>query len=430
MHAAAAPAPVATQPDGDPVNPRVSAYLRDLDAEPAAVHAAIEALTPAELASYGARAYHLNFLSLYGTEWALEEVERASHRALRHKLWRGWEFYAGWRRMDRALEHEADPSAAARGMTALDGWPAALEAIRGAGKSVVLCSLHLGAYRDLPLDLVRLGHRVTVPLNTSAHEQSSDAVSRTHPALIGRWNLVNVDRPGGSVALARAARRGDLLFAYVDGNTGTDGPWGDQGRTTVRFLGFPLRVKDGMARLAAALGAPLLPVAAPRRGGGSAEVRVGEPIDPGGRLKGDAQDRFAHHATQALYDFYEPHVRAAPHEWESMCFMHRWRERPVPAAATPARESSAPAAGRAWRIDRRRAAVMDTAAGPVLVNVQSLRSFRVPEWAVGALARLEAEPGLDEPWLERAELTPEGRARTLELVAQLEAQGVVEPIPG
>jgi lauroyl/myristoyl acyltransferase len=409
------------QPEGDPVNARVSAYLRDLEADPAAVHAAIHALTPPELAAYGARAYHLNLLSLYGAEWAPERVERAAGDAMRGKLWRGWQFYSGWRRLSRVLEREGE--GAAPRLAAMEGWPRALETIRGAGTPVVVCTLHLGAYRDIPLELALLGKRIMLPVNTSGFEQTSDALSHSHPLVSGRWRLANVDRPGGAVALARAARQGDLLFAYVDGNTGTDGPWGTQGRTTVSFLGFEVRVKDGMARLAAALGAPVVPLVSPRLGADRAEVRVGEPIDPGGRLKGEAQDRFAHQATQALYTFFEPNVRAAPHEWESLCFLHRWRERPEapPASAAPAAEPA-----RGYRLDQRRVALVDSAAGPVLMNVQSLRSFRVPDWARGAVAELTREGGLREPWLADAE--PASRARTLEFVAQLQAHGVVVPV--
>jgi len=424
--AAPPPAPAAPQAGGDPGNPRVSAYLRDLDADPAAVHAAIQSLTPAELAAYGARAYHLNLLSLYGESWPCERVERAAGEAMRHKLWRGWEFYAGWRRTGRAMEAAGDQAdAAGRARVALDGWERALETLRGAGGQAVLCTLHLGAYRDLPLDLALLGYRLTLPVNTSAYEQTMDALSRTHPLLRGRWKLANVDRPGGSVALARAARQGDLLFAYVDGNTGTDGPWGEQGRTTVRFLGFEVRVKDGMARLAAALGAPVVPLVAPRRPDGRAEVRVGEPLHPGGRLKGEAQDRFAHDATQALYAFFEPHVQHAPHQWESVCFLHRWRARPQPPAAPGGAELEA---GRAYRIDRRRVAVLDTAAGPVLMNVRTLRSFRVPGWAGEVLARLGAPAGVGERWLAQAEMDEENRTRAWDFVSQLRAQGVVEPV--
>jgi lauroyl/myristoyl acyltransferase len=365
---------------------RVAAYQRDLEADPAAVRAAVEVLSDEELVSQGLRPYQLNYLSLFGEAWPPEQVQAAARAAIRHKIWRGWEFYAGMRRVSRALAAPGiDAAAAAPGFARLEGWDEVLRVIDREPGPVALCTLHLGAFRDAPFELALLGRRVTMPANTEGYEQTQNALAESHAVIRERWKPTNVDYVSGTVAMARAAKRGELLFAYVDGNTGSDGPWGTQGRTQVDFVGFRVRVKDGMARLAAGLGATVLPLVTPWEGDW-ARVVAGSPIRPGGRLKGGAQDAFAASATQALYAFFDPFVRAAPADWESACFLHRWRE-PATADAAGAGDHVS-ADGATLRLDRRRVVAIDDSRAPVLLNVQSLRSFRVPEWAADAYAAL------------------------------------------
>lgn len=388
------------------IGARVTAYQRDLDADPATVRAAVEALSDEELVPQGLRPYLLNYLSLFGDSWSLEQVQAAARAAMRHKIWRGWEFYAGMRRVSRALAAPGvDAAAAAPGFVRLEGWDEVLRVIDREPGPVALCTLHLGAFRDAPFELALRARTVTMPVNTEAYEQTQNALEEGHALLRERWKPTNVDHVSGTVSMARAAKRGELLFAYVDGNTGSDGPWGTQGRTLVDFLGFRIRVKDGMARLAAALGATVLPLVTPRMEGDRALVAAGEPIRPGGRLKGPAQDAFAAAATQELYAFFDPFVRAAPMDWESACFLHRWRE---PAAAEAAETGEhGPVAGATLLVDRRRVVPIGDGRAPVLLNVQTLRSLRVPEWAADAYGALAGD-GLIAPPRGSVSTGPEG----------------------
>jgi hypothetical protein len=406
----------------------VDAYLRDLDAEPEAVRVAIDSLSESDLECYGLTPYRFNLLSLFGESWPESEVSAVAAAAMRSKLWRGWQFYSGWRRLGARLTAPGGgEDSALRGCTTLAGWDVVLPLLESEEPRPVLCTLHWGAYRDLPLDLALLGRSSTAPVNSEGYEQTQDALKHSHPLLAENYRVVNVDRPGGALALARAARRSDFLFAYVDGNTGTDGPWGDQGRVTIDFLGFRIRVKEGMARLAASLGAPLVPIVARRLGPERAQVVVGPPIRPAGRLKGQAQDDFSHSATQALYSFFEPHVRASPQDWESLCFLHRWRERDTGSTSPPLPDVERELAdGASFRLDRRAVAVIRDARGPVLLDVRSLRSFRVPSWGVDALAAL-SDGGLGRDWLGRTGLDLPARERMVTLLSQLRQHGVVVP---
>jgi hypothetical protein len=371
---------------------QVRHLLQDLEAAPERVRGGIEGLDDDELRSFGLDSFVLNLLSLFGESWGAERVQRVASRCAREKLWRGWEFYS-------ALSHAGAATAEPVGRIAgFDSEP--LRSLLQAG-GMVLCTHHVGDYRFVPFDLAVRRIRHVTPMDNDAWRQSRAALDTAGPRISDFAGLVDIERPSGGLALARALRRGQPVFVYADGNTGLDGPTGGTSRTTIRLQGHPVAVKNGYARLAAAMGVPLLPILVPRRPDGPARVVVGEPVAPGGRLQGKAQEGFVAAAVQAVYALLEEHLEELADQWETVCFVHRWRSL---AAEAPPPPPPAPDAGRfedvlagsgRLHLDRRRIARIGGRSEALWVDTSSLRGLRPPAELAGLMEELARPAGVD-----------------------------------
>ena len=411
------------------VSPAVlAALLQDPDADPAAVRAALDAADDATLGAYGLRGVYLNQLSAYRRWWARERIRSIAAATVRERLWGEWEFAAYVTRYRREVLSRGGDAAVRRGWVRLEGWDSERIAALAdeAGGGLVICTFHIGPFRFLPLDLYNLGFSVTVPLNRSAYQELFTLGWGMEEEVQQRIGLRPVDEPTSTLALARALRRGGLVLAYVDGNIGADGVTGEDVRSPVEFCGLRLRVKSGIPRLAAALGATLLPVTAERRGDRLC-VRLEEPIRPAGRLKGEAQEAFAAEATQRLYAVLEERVREVPDQWVSAAFLHRWRE---PEPVTLDRDAPSPEAlrrhlegGGVLRLDPDRIVDVGGDEGPILADVRTLRAVRVPDWAAATVQALGSERGFGADELEALDVA--AAERTLAFAAGLAARGMI-----
>ena len=107
-------------------------------------------------------------------------------------------------------------------------------------------------------------------------------------------------------------------------------------------LGHTILAKNGAARLAAALRAPILPVVALKDADASGRLFFSEPIIPPAGLKRSENEEFVKTTMQSLYTLLESYVRRYPQQWEGWSALHRWRERDdvgltIECRATPAR---------------------------------------------------------------------------------------------
>jgi lauroyl/myristoyl acyltransferase len=387
----------------------------------------IARLDESALEPLGLGLFYMNLLAALGDRVDPGEVRRLALAAARTKLWRGWEFYHGYM---SSLGH--DPAVATEPRL-LDFDPERLRSLLAGGKGLMVCSFHLGDYRHLPTDMALAGLGCTLPLDTRACSDYRQAIAATGEERIRLVQAVDVEEPGGARALAKALAKHELVFAYVDGNTGTDGPMGDQARTEIEFLGYPVRVKNGLMRLAARFGTPILPVYAVRRGGSDQRDPgtwvAGEVLEPGGALRGEAQESFVREALEHLYRFFETGVREAPEQWETACFYHRWRAgtAPRPIEETPAdvarrRLEEGIAGGRVLRLDRRWVAEVRRGGASAWADVRTMRAFEVPAERRSLLDRLAADAGVDREWL-----AAHGGAAddALELLAPLAGRGLI-----
>jgi len=420
MVPAAAPS---VAPTGEELEARVATCLRDLDEHPEVVQHAIAALGEDELNHYGLRSFHLNLLAVFGERWPEARVRRAAQEATRNKLWRGWQYYAYLTHL--RAEEPAIPRIA--------GVPTErLRALLAGGRGLLLCACHLGDYRHIPTDLALAGLPSTTPMDADGYGQ----YQRTRQAIPDHplWRYLratNVEEPAGTLALARALARGEIVFAYLDGNTGTDGPLGDAGRTELEMLGYRVRVKSGIARLAARFGCPLLPVVVPRVGG-CGRFRIGRAVAPDGRLKGPAEERFVREAMAHLYRTFERGICEHPAQWETCCFFHRWRAGaeatalpPVPALEAAGREVEAElAAGRRLGMNVRRIVEIRGGAETIWSDARTLKAYRAPAAAAWLLDGLSPRGrGID-----RQQLTERAKSSlpaALSFLALLKARGAL-----
>src|SRR5262245_23078271 len=164
-----------------------------------------------------------------------------------------------------------------------------------------------------------------MPLARDSFENYASA--RRHNPEAAVWahlQFANVEESRGAIALAKHLARGGTAVATIDGNTGIDGVRGDERRATVGLLGCRARVKDGMIRMAARFGSPILPIIAPAIDGG--RTCVASPlIDPGRPLTGPDADRFVQDALQECYDALGRALLVFPGEWSGGDLFHQWR---------------------------------------------------------------------------------------------------------
>ena len=73
-------------------------------------------------------------------------------------------------------------------------------------------------------------------------------------------------------------------------------------KSTIEFLGLRIAVKNGAARLAAALRTPILPVIALRDGVANGRLVFGEPHFPPAGLKHSENEKFAQTTMQSIID--------------------------------------------------------------------------------------------------------------------------------
>lgn len=408
--------PAAGRPRADRVA-RVRSFLQDLESDPAGVRAAIASLRLAELRAFNLNPFYLNLLTILGERHSPERVLRHAAAAVRGRLWRGWEF-------SRYLSHFDDGSARPR----LDAWPTDLVSeLLGRGRGLILCSFHLGAYRDLPTDLAIQGLRFTLPLTGEARDQTAAALARSPSRLLPEGHLLaNVEERRGSLQVARALAAGGVVFAYPDGNSGQGGPAEEDGRVELELFGLPVRVKSGLARLAARYRTPILPLLALEPEAGVPRVVWAPPIEAP-RQPGPG---FEVYATAALYSFFEQHVLADVEQWEGGCFLHRWR---VPPPVERDHAGSSPeilrevvavlTRGRTLHLDTRRFAVLRTSRGWLCADTRALETTVDPLAEGRTIAALSATSGLEGAWL--ASRDEADRGPVLRFLASLWRQGGV-----
>lgn len=414
--ASAVRVPIASQPTA--ALREVDRLLSDGRCSKGELEAALEALSETELKTLGLRAYHLNLLSLFGRRWPQDRIVRTARAAAIAKLLGGWEYHHSY--LSGLGPDPAPPELA-------DLPVDLLRELLARGRGVLLVSFHVGPMRYMASDIAHAGIPICTPLASDAFSNYANArAARPDAALWRHLRIVNVEEPGGSIALARTLAGGGLVGSTIDGNTGLDGPKGDQRRAVVSVGDSRARVKTGLLALAARYGAPIFVVIA-RDQAGHRRCRPAQVIDPGGPLRGDEAEEFAASAAQAAYTLFGAALEEQAHEWSGGDHFHQWYM-PVTSVPRPAADAErwlrdALDGGRRLLLDHHRILPIEDDDGRILSDAVSARCYRLPAEALGIADRLASAPGVDLQWLAQAP-APQ-RERWWNLLSQLAARDVL-----
>jgi hypothetical protein len=418
----------------------------------------LDHLSDGEIANSHQRHYnptYLNLLSVFGGELPAGEIHSLAVRCVKSKVWSESEYHYHLSKLleaVRAGRTGAGPAHATAEIR-LKGWDVdLLRSLLGRGRGLVICTFRFGLVRFIPVEIALLGFRAWEAVNHHTFEIMQSAFDSLGPARssdeapgpvgeaaaaqnIGLLKTVNAEEKTCTVQLVDALKRGEIVGLCIEGNTGSDGPWGETSKSVVSFFNHSLSAKNGAARLAAALGSPILPVAALRDGDGFGRLVFSEPIIPARGLRQAEAEKFVNDSMQSLYSLLESYARRHPEQWEGWSALHRWRlcdrdESPAPRPLTcgdTAEVAELLRGGGRLRINERRVAPLNTRAGLTWVDLKTLKGYQNPKWAgvENILQALSQPGGLGLPWLDGRGDDPAWRERVFELLAYLGKSGLV-----
>lgn len=384
--------------DGDRSNvERLNRLLEHIGADKDEVSNAIQALSDAELVSFGLNAYRMNLLSLFGETWPQEKIAKAAREAAKSKMWGGWEYHHHY--LPRLTSTMDAPQ--------LKNLPVDLvRAHLARGRGLVIVSFHQGHMRYIPSDLAHAGIPICMPLaRDSFNDYETARIANPGAALWECFKFVNVEDRGGSLALARTLAKGGCVFSTIDGNTGLDGPRGGERRATVRILGSTGRVKDGLIGMAARFGSPILPMIA-HTVNGERVCGMAPIIDPGRPLSGEESERFVESAVQDAYSFLGQDLLSFAGEWCGGDLFHHWR---VPSAPTSRQIEEVERiltqdleAGGRVTVNARRIVELPGDRDVVWTDVMTGRCYKLPVEMMDLVGKLSLDSGgVDLDWLNR-----------------------------
>lgn len=397
---------------------------------------------------------YLNLVSVFGGELPNEQVHSLTIDCIKTKLWDECEYYFHLSELLDSIKSGRNEKefATDKSLLRLEGWNTDLiRSLLNRGRGLIICSFRFGAIRYIPVELALLGFPILQVVNKPAYEVMQSAfaslgdgadeessfpteVSMLRPQNLRLLKTVDAENLHCTVELVNALKRREIIGMCIEGNTGSDGPWGDTSKSKINFLGHTILAKNGAARLAAALRTPILPVLALKDGDASGKLFFSEPIVPPAGLKRSQVEDFVQVSMQSLYALFESYVRLHPQQWEGWSALHRWRERDEVAANERVSNNTSPQEisdllreGRRFRINPRRVAQLPTKNGVMWVDPRTLKGFQNPKWAEpdNLLAILSKPEGLDLTWIESTSRDPDWKQKVCVLLAYLRESGLV-----
>lgn len=383
---------------------------------------------------------YLNLLSVFREELSNEAVHSLVIKCIKAKLWNECEYYFYFSQLleliksgQKVKELEKD-----RTLLRLKDWDTDLiRSLLERGRGLIICSFRFGAVRYVPIELALLGFPILEAVNKPTHETMQSAFESLGDCgaeSIRLLETVNAEDDRCTVQLVDALKRREIIGLCIEGNTGSDGPWGDTSKSKVSFLGHTILAKNGAARLAAALRAPILPVMALKDGDASGRLFFSKPIIPPAGLKRSENEEFVRASMQSLYGLLESYVRRYPEQWEGWSALHRWRERGDVAVndglsgdPDPQRIGELLRDGKRFVMNPHRVAQLPTKDGVMWVDLRTLKGFQNPKWAgpENILATLSQPQGLDLTWVDSAGRDPQWREKVCLLLAHFQESGLV-----
>jgi len=145
-------------------------------------------------------------------------------------------------------------------------------------KTGITVTMHIGPYAFVPGLHMLLGAKPVVLANRQAKKEIEPGIKmlRSLPGLDGEMQWITTDEKNFTLKIARQLRRNNPLIVYLDGNSGTGGT--TETRETGVLLELPgraIRVRGGIARLAARMEVPVHGVVARWREDNSIKWDIG-----------------------------------------------------------------------------------------------------------------------------------------------------------
>lgn len=398
---------------------RVRCLLATGKSEKEEVVRSLALLTDAELMSFGLSAYRMNMLSLFGSIWSHDKIRKTAREAAINKLWLGWEYF-----------HHYLPQLSSTSELQLKNFP--IELIRAQlarGRGLVIATFHTGHYRYIASDLAIAGIPTCILLDRDSLRGFEGARRTfTKGAFRAPLTAVVAEEIRSCIALSKTLSKGGCVHAMLDGNTGLDGRRGDSHRTEVEILGRVARVKNGLIKMAARCGSPILPILA-HTFDGEKECHAAPIIDPSQPLSAEQATCFADRAIHELYRHFSENVLAFPGEWSGCDRFHLWRmpDEPMKQALQDVEQRlmrDLEAGGRATINAGRIIVELSREDDLVWTDVRTMRCYKLPGEMLELVQKLSVgEGGVDADWLARHEDFK--RSRMWQFMLQLASRGAI-----
>lgn len=337
--------------------------------------------------------YQANFLRLFGGTRSREDVDRISETAVALRELRIAQFDDRLRSIRAFFEEQG---AAGLAPPRLAGWDVErIDRLRRAHGGLLLAVFHYGEHRQVLSDLCCLGVPFVAPVAKQSYFDAPAAFAKAPRECADAAVLLEVESRNVGRRLLTELRRGRIGLIYVDGNMGPDGHLVTESAVEIDFLGERIRVKSGIARLAAALRLPILPIlpaAAADANRASALVFAPEVVPFDDALAGDGKEAQVQRTMQACYDALAAAVADSPADWEFAFCLHRWLSVAADDDAGTLVNGETIADTQRIRVDTRFVLPYAREDGMFWLHVGRQRAYRMPEWSRELYRRLQERP--------------------------------------
>lgn len=185
---------------------------------------------------------------------------------------------------------------------------------------VIFCTFHFGSYRLINMLLISRSFDYMLPVEDHIYAVQKDdflghsQAYQKHFRSTSQFTVVNAEEPTAALAMARKARAGWSLLAYLDGNTGVQGAARkDAKMLKVSLLGQPIYARKGIAFLSHFLKLPIVPVFCETLGPVERRFILHEPIEP--PTTGSDRDVYCQQTTKRLYELLGTYLKKSPSQW-------------------------------------------------------------------------------------------------------------------
>lgn len=185
---------------------------------------------------------------------------------------------------------------------------------------VIFCTFHFGSYRLINSLLVSRSFNYLLPVEHVIYsEQRANYLNHSHQCQshfksASHFDVVNAEEPTAALTMARKAKAGWSLLAYLDGNTGVQGAARkDAKMLKVTLLDRPMYARKGIAFLSHFLKLPIVPVFCEITNQLERRLTFHDAIVPSG--SGSDRDAYCQTATEQLYGLLGSYLKKSPSQW-------------------------------------------------------------------------------------------------------------------